>query len=99
MMIVIVQHRIDGIQEKVRDVERFQEDAHYLYLHFKKNSKVKQRKYVRRNVKLNCIVDREANIPRVEEQLEYSKAIIKGLLDNSDEYAKQRAMDFLEEKE
>ena len=56
-MIVIVQHRIDGIQEEVRDVECFREDAHYLYLNFKKNSKVKQRKYIRRNVKLNCIVE------------------------------------------
>ena len=31
------------------------------------------------------------------EQLEYAKTIIKDLLDNSDEYARQRAMDFLEE--
>lgn len=34
-----------------------------------------------------------------EEQLEYAKTIIQDLLDNSDEYARQRAMDFLEEKE
>ena len=33
----------------------------------------------------------------VEEQLEYAKTIIQDLLDNSDEYARQRAMDFLEE--
>jgi hypothetical protein len=32
------------------------------------------------------------------EQLEYAKTIIQDLLDNSDEYARQRAMDFLEEK-
>lgn len=30
---------------------------------------------------------------------EYAKTIIQDLLDNSDEYARQRAMDFLEEKE
>lgn len=35
---------------------------------------------------------------KAEKQLEYAKAIIKGLLDNSDEYVRQRAMDFLEEK-
>lgn len=35
----------------------------------------------------------------LEEQLEYAKTIIQDLLDNSDEYARQRAMDFLEEKE
>lgn len=35
----------------------------------------------------------------VEEQLEYAKTIIQDLLDNSDEYARQRAIDFLEEKE
>lgn len=29
---------------------------------------------------------------------EYAKTIIQDLLDNSDEYARQRAMDFLEEK-
>ena len=28
---------------------------------------------------------------------EYAKTIIQDLLDNSDEYARQRAMDFLEE--
>ena len=33
----------------------------------------------------------------VEEQLEYAKTIIQDLLDNSDEYARQRAMDFLKE--
>lgn len=39
------------------------------------------------------------NVARSKEQLEYSKAIIKSLLDNSDEHARQRAMDFLEAKE
>ena len=34
----------------------------------------------------------------LEEQLEYAKTIIQDLLDNSDEYARERAMDFLEEK-
>ena len=58
-MIVIVQHRIDGTQEEVKGVECFREDAHYLYLNFNKNSKVKHRKYIRRNVKLNCIVEEE----------------------------------------
>lgn len=56
-MIVILQHRIDGNQEEVRGVECFREDAHYLYLNFKKNFKVKQKKYIRRNVKLNCVVE------------------------------------------
>ena len=37
-------------------------------------------------------------IKALEEQLEYAKTIIQDLLDNSDEYARQRAMDFLEEK-
>lgn len=32
------------------------------------------------------------------DKLNYAKAIIKDLLDNSDEYAKQRAADFLKEK-
>ena len=32
----------------------------------------------------------------IEEQLDYAKSIIKSLLDNSDEYAEQRARDFLE---
>ena len=34
----------------------------------------------------------------VEEQLEYAKTIIQDLLDNSDEYARQRAVDFLKEE-
>ena len=32
------------------------------------------------------------------DEMNYAKAIIKGLLDNSDEYARQRAEDFLKEK-
>lgn len=38
-----------------------------------------------------------AKTTSVEEQLEYAKTIIQDLLDNSDEYARQRAMDFLKE--
>ena len=34
-----------------------------------------------------------------EGQLEYARTIIKDLLDNSDEYARQRAIDFLKESE
>ena len=33
----------------------------------------------------------------IEKQLTYAKTIIKDLLDNSDEYARQRAEDFLKE--
>ncbi|MBO7123257.1 MAG: hypothetical protein J6V90_08265 [Treponema sp.] len=32
-----------------------------------------------------------------KKHLEYAKTIIQDLLDNSDEYARQRAMDFLDE--
>ena len=35
----------------------------------------------------------------VEEQLEYAKTIIQDLLDNSDEYARERAINFLKESE
>ncbi len=41
----------------------------------------------------------KAKTRSVEEQLEYAKTIIQDLLDNSDEYTRQRAMDFLEEQE
>ena len=34
-----------------------------------------------------------------EEQLEYARTIIQDLLSNSDEYARQRAIDFLKESE
>ena len=34
----------------------------------------------------------------LKEKLNYAKEIIKDLLDNSDEYAKQRAIDFLKEE-
>ena len=40
----------------------------------------------------------KAKTRSIEEQLEYAKTIIQDLLDNSGEYARQRAMDFLEEK-
>ena len=36
-------------------------------------------------------------ISKYEDQLNYAKSIIKDLLNNSDEYCKQRAIDFLEE--
>ena len=40
----------------------------------------------------------KAEMMSVEEQLEYAKTIIKDLLDNSDEYAKERAINFLREQ-
>lgn len=40
----------------------------------------------------------KAKTMSVEEQLECAKTIIQDLLDNSDEYARQRAIDFLEEE-
>ena len=52
----------------------------------------------RRNMAL-AEENEKAKTRSVEEQLEYAKTIIQDLLDNSDEYARQRAMDFLEEKE
>lgn len=58
-MIVVFQHRVDGTHEEVRGVECFREDEHYFYLNFKKDSKVKSSKYIRRNVKLTCIVKEE----------------------------------------
>lgn len=39
----------------------------------------------------------QAENKRLEKENEYAKTIIQDLLDNSDEYARQRAMDFLEE--
>lgn len=39
----------------------------------------------------------KAKTKSVEEQLEYATVIIQELLDNSDEYAEQRARDFLKE--
>lgn len=35
---------------------------------------------------------------KAEKRLEYAKTIIQDLLDNSDENARQRAMDFLEQR-
>ena len=40
--------------------------------------------------KLNKVIELEA-------QIDYAKSIIKSLLDNSDEYAEQRARDYLKE--
>jgi hypothetical protein len=57
-MTVIVDYRTGGKEEN-KDVEVYWEDSHYLYLKFKESCKVKQRKYIRRNVKLNCIMDKE----------------------------------------
>ena len=39
----------------------------------------------------------KAKTKSVEEQLEYAKTIIQDLLDNSDEYARERAINFLKE--
>lgn len=43
--------------------------------------------------------NKKAKTKSVEEQLEYAKTIIQDLLNNSDEYARQRAIDFLKESE
>lgn len=67
-MKVIVRHRIDGRKEEVRGVECFREDTHYLYLNFNKDSKIKQRRYVRRNVKLSCVVEETADEKIAEEE-------------------------------
>ena len=57
-MTVIVNYRT-GCSEVNNNVKRYWEDSHYLYLRFKEGGKVKQRKYIRRNVKLDCIIDSE----------------------------------------
>jgi hypothetical protein len=44
------------------------------------------------------VKDLEREVTELKEKLNYAKAIIKDLLDNSDEYARQRAMDFLQEE-
>lgn len=41
----------------------------------------------------------KAKTKSFEEQLEYAKTIIQDLLDNSDEYARERAINFLKESE
>ena len=41
----------------------------------------------------------KAKTKSVEEQLECARTIIKDLLDNSDEYARERAINFLKENE
>ena len=42
---------------------------------------------------------KDMRIKELEKANEYAKTIVQDLLDNSDEYARQRAMDFLEEVE
>ena len=41
----------------------------------------------------------KAKTESVEEQLEYAKTIIQDLLNNSDEYVRERAINFLKEIE
>ena len=48
---------------------------------------------------LECARDFGTNLDECSEKLDYAMTIIKDLLDNSDEYARQRAMDFLKEVE
>ncbi len=57
-MTVIVNYRTGG-EEENKDVERYWEDSHYLYLKFKEGCKIMQKRYIRRNVKLNCVIDSE----------------------------------------
>ena len=46
---------------------------------------------------IECAMDFGENLDECSTKLEYAKAIIQDLLNNSDEYARQRAMDFLKE--
>ena len=43
------------------------------------------------------IGEQKLQIKKLENKVDYAKSIIKSLLDNSDEYAEQRARDFLKE--
>ena len=44
---------------------------------------------------IECAMDFGENLDECAEELNYAKTIIQDLLSNSDEYARQRAMDFL----
>jgi hypothetical protein len=57
-MTVIINYRTGG-EEENKDVVRYWEDSHYLYLKFKEGCKTIRKKYIRRNVKLSCIIDSE----------------------------------------
>lgn len=46
-----------------------------------------------------AITETLAGLHEGQKETDYSKSIIKSLLDNSDEYAEQRARDFLKETE
>ena len=48
---------------------------------------------------IECAMDFGENLDECATELEYAKTIIQDLLDNSDEYARQRAIDFLKESE
>ena len=47
---------------------------------------------------IECAMDFGENLDECSTKLEYAKTIIQDLLNNSDEYARQRAMDFLEKE-
>ena len=48
---------------------------------------------------IECAMDFGESLDECAKELEYAKTIIQDLLDNSDEYARQRAIDFLKESE
>ena len=48
---------------------------------------------------IECAMDFGENLDECATELEYAKIIIQDLLDNSDEYARERAINFLEEVE
>ena len=47
---------------------------------------------------VNAFLAREEKAKKEIEELEHTKKIIQDLLDNSDEYARQRVIDYLEEE-
>jgi hypothetical protein len=47
---------------------------------------------------IECAMDFGKNLDECSEKLDYAKTIIRDLLNNSDEYARQRARDFLKEE-
>lgn len=48
---------------------------------------------------IECAMDFGENLDECATELEYAKTNIQDLLDNSDEYARERAMNFLKESE
>ena len=86
----IIQDKDNAIKKLIADMAGLEEEL------TEKDKQIEELK--KSNLELLDFYEKKLNkVTELEAQIDYAKSIIKSILDNSDEYAEQRAREFLKE--